>query len=289
MQRPSIIACGEVLWDLFPDRTCFGGAPANFACQAAMLGGDVRLLTAVGNDPRGKAARQLLRDYGVDTELVQNRPDFPTGTVAVTLDAHGSPTFTIHAPSAWDYLEWDPRLIERITPASIVYFGTLGQRGPASRAIIQRTLKMAQTVRALRILDINLRPPFFDAELIRQAVSYASVLKISDSELPIVSAVYDLPDDADVPRSLSRLRQQTQLDLIALTQGAEGAWLIDARQAVQQAGIPTEVCDTVGAGDAFTAALGIGLWRGMDLPLLAEHACRVAAATCAHPGAIPPC
>jgi fructokinase len=147
---------------------------------------------------------------------------------------------------------------------------------------------MAQTVGALRILDINLRPPFFDAELIRQAVSYASVLKISDSELPIVSAVYDLAADADVPGTLSRLRQRTKLDLIALTQGAEGAWLVDAQQSVQQAAIPTEVCDTVGAGDAFTAALALGLWHGMDLPQLADHACRLAAATCAHPGAIPP-
>ena len=99
---PSIVSLGEVLWDLFPEGARFGGAPANFACHAALLGCDVAMVSAVGDDPRGREAVGILRGYGIDTTMVERLEDAPTGTVGVSLDADGKPTFVIHEGSAWD-------------------------------------------------------------------------------------------------------------------------------------------------------------------------------------------
>ena len=92
MKSWRILAFGEVLWDLLPAGETFGGAPANLAGQAALLGLDVALLSAVGCDLRGAAAIASLQRSGVQTALIQTTPDFPTGTVGVSLDSAGKPS-----------------------------------------------------------------------------------------------------------------------------------------------------------------------------------------------------
>ena len=126
MKRPTILSLGEVLWDLFPDGERFGGAPANFACHAAIQGADVTMLSAVGDDQNGHDAIGILSAYGVDVSLMQIIPDAPTGTVGVALDNNGKPTFVIHQGSAWDQLVWNDAMASRITTADAVSFGTLG-------------------------------------------------------------------------------------------------------------------------------------------------------------------
>ena len=133
MNRPAILSFGEVLWDIFPEGPRFGGAPANFACHAAALGGDVGMVSAVGQDSRGDEAVAILESYGIRTDLIQRTADAPTGTVGVELDETGKPDFTIHEGSAWDQLGWNSDLEARVRTADAVYFGTLGQRGELSR------------------------------------------------------------------------------------------------------------------------------------------------------------
>ena len=107
MKRPTILSLGEVLWDLFPEGERFGGAPANFACHAAIQGADVTMLSAVGDDKNGHDAIGILSAYGIDVSLIQIIPDAPTGMVGVALDNNGKPTFVIHQGSAWDNLTWN--------------------------------------------------------------------------------------------------------------------------------------------------------------------------------------
>ncbi len=115
MSKPVILACGEVLWDLFPDGEYFGGAPANFACHASILNGSVSLLSAVGDDRYGDAAIEILNRYNINTSSVQRSVAWPTGTVGVTLDRLGKPSFQIHSPAAWDHIEWTSELEQNIT------------------------------------------------------------------------------------------------------------------------------------------------------------------------------
>lgn len=286
MEKPTIISLGEVLWDLFPEGAVFGGAPANFACHAAILGADVSMVSAVGDDPQGEEARDILKRYGVDVSLMQINADLPTGTVGVTLDENGKPTFTIHEPSAWDQIEWTPELESRIAMSDAVYFGSLGQRNESARSTIYRGAELAREAGALRIVDINLRSPFFDDELIQNSIGFASILKLSDDELPTVLSALGISSH-NVEEDLSRLREKKNLDLVVMTCGAEGATLVTAGGIIRQPGIPTTVQDTVGAGDSFTAAFLLGYLRKLPHEENLQNACEIAAKVCSHTGAVP--
>ena len=282
-----IVSCGEVLWDLFPEGARFGGAPANFACHAALLGGEVTMLSAVGEDARGASAVGILESFGIDTSLIQHIADARTGSVGVSVGPAGKPSFEIHAPSAWDRIEWSDALEARIQESDAIYFGTLGQRGAVSRATIQRALSEAKACGILRVLDINLRKPFFDAALIRESIALASVLKISDEELPEVANACGISMDEEPAVMLRELIEKYQLDLVAMTRGADGALLVSPQEIIAQPGIPTTVRDTVGAGDSFTAALVLGLLRGHNHQAILRNACEVASAVCSQSGAVP--
>ena len=287
MHHPSILSCGEMLWDHFPAGPRFGGAPANFACHARLHGGRVTLLSAVGDDPRGHEATEILCRFGLDTSLIQTIATAPTGAVGVSVDAAGKPSFEIHPNSAWDQIAWTPALAACLADVDALYFGTLGQRGAISRATIRRALAVATSRGLMRVLDVNLRRPFFDAALIRESVAAASVLKISDDELAEVLIACDIARGPDATASLRALLVRYHLDLIALTRGAAGALLVTADEVIDQPGIPTVVRDTVGAGDSFTAALVVGRLRGDPLPTIARVACETAAAVCTYAGALP--
>ena len=287
MSKPRILSCGEVLWDLFPEGPRFGGAPANFACHAAILGGDVAILSAVGNDARGHEAVAILQGFGIDASLVQRIEDSPTGSVGVNVDGAGKPSFAIHAGSAWDHIAWTSALESRIAEMDAIYFGTLGQRGEASRATIRQALKLARARGILRVLDVNLRKPFCDAALIRDSIAHASVLKLSDDELGEVAATCGVALDAKPEATLRALLTRFGLDLVVMTRGAKGALLVSANDAINQPGIPTQVVDTVGAGDSFTAAFVLGLLRGEAREVILRKACETATAVCSQSGAVP--
>ncbi len=287
MTSHAILSFGEVLWDLFPDGPRFGGAPANFACHAARLGATVSILSAVGADARGGEACAILHKFGVDTSLVQRRTDAPTGAVSVTLDQAGKPSFRIEPGAAWDKIDPPPDAASAAGRVDAVYFGTLGQRGPVSRATLREILRRAQTRGLLRVLDVNLRSPFHDPALIVESIGLASVLKLSSDELAEVARASGLALSATPETTLRSLLTRHRLALVAMTCGAEGAVLVSPSETIHQPGIPTLVRDTVGAGDAFTAAMTVGLLRGEPLDRIARHACELASATCAHAGALP--
>ncbi|MEZ6139630.1 MAG: carbohydrate kinase [Zavarzinella sp.] len=287
MKIPAIISIGEVLWDLFPDGDHFGGAPANFACHTAIRGADVTLISAVGSDQYGRAALEKLKEYQIDVSCVQIVEDAPTGTVRVTLDLQGQPTFTIHEDCAWDRLTWNDDFDMRIRAADAIYFGTLGQRSARSRATIRQAISTARDAEILRVLDVNLRSPFDEADLIRESIELASILKLSDDELaPVCSACgIILTEERE---ALHRLLNVGSLEMVVMTCGADGAMLVTPDQVIVQNGIPTTVVDTVGAGDSFTAAFVVGLLQRKPLAEILQHACEVAAETCSHSGGVPP-
>lgn len=288
MTTPRILSCGEVLWDLFPAGPRFGGAPANFACHAAILGGEVSILSAVGQDPRGKAAIDILQSFGVNTFWVQTLAGTETGCVSVRLDAAGKPSFQIQEGVAWDQIQWKSDLPGHLSQLDAIYFGTLGQRGPASRATLRRALSHAQECGIPRVLDVNLRPPFYDPTLIRESVTLASILKLSDDELLEVSTACGIVTTQTAEDTLRTLRERFDLQCVVMTRGAQGALMVSDKGTAEQPGIPTQVVDTVGAGDSFTAAFVLGWLHGDPPQEILRKACENATLTCAHSGAVPP-
>jgi fructokinase len=232
----------------------------------------------------GEDALVELARHGVEAGLVERRPDRPTGRVLVTLDGAGQPSYEISAGSAWDDMTWRDDLLALAVRCDAACFGTLGQRSAASREVIRRFLRSTRPG-ALRVFDVNLRQEFHDAALVRESLSLANVLKLNEEELPVV-ATYCGTRSAGLD-ALREIARRYELRLVALTRGECGSVLIAGRDEHECLPPQTAVVDTVGAGDAFTAALVLGLLRGLPLEAIHRHAGAVAAFVCSVKGATP--
>jgi len=280
-----IIGIGEVLWDLLPSGPQLGGAPANFAYHARALGAEVCVITRVGQDDFGRAILQRFEEQEIGDGTVQVDDQVPTGTVTVTLSANGIPTYVIHENVAWDRLVVTSAALKAIRLADAVCFGSLAQRGEVSRAAIQR-LVAAAPAESLRVFDINLRQKYYSLEVIEESLRLANVLKLNDDELPILARLFGL--QGTTQNQVESLAKKFSLQLVALTRGPAGSLLFQCGQWSDCPSVPIKIVDTVGAGDAFTAALVTGLLRKMHLDEINSLADEVARHVCSCPGATPP-
>lgn len=281
MGGPLTIGIGEILWDVFPEGAKFGGAPANFASHASALGADSAMFSAVGADHLGEQALAELEKRSVNCAAVARSPR-PTGTVNVRVDAGGVPSYEFAADTAWDRLEFTPTAADLAAKADIVAFGTLGQRSPDSRRAIGEFIE-ATSPDAWRVFDVNLRQDFHSPEIIVESIRRANVLKLNDEELPAVMAAIGRSAE-DPPATLLGA---FNLRAVALTRGDAGAELHLADECHRAPALEVDVADTVGAGDAFTAALVVGLFHELPPAYVLNAAVRIAAFVCSRPGATP--
>jgi fructokinase len=281
-----LVGVGEVLWDMLPTGRQMGGAPANFICHARALGSKATLVSRVGSDSLGKEILSRLEGLGVTTDAVGVDPHLPTGTVSVEVSADGQPKFTIRSDVAWDAIEASDPALRAAQRCDAICFGTLALRSEPSRQAILRIVDQAPRS-ALRVLDINMRPPFVEKEIIAQALAHADVLKLNDDELSVLAQMFVLTEQSVTGR-LAELSARFSLRLIALTRGAAGSvlWPAEGRPS-DHPGFKVNVVDAVGAGDSFTAAMILGYFRGWDLDQINDRANKVAAFVCSQPGATP--
>ena len=284
VEKFHITGIGEILWDMFPDGAQFGGAPANFVCHAQALGATSHMVSCVGSDELGWRALGYLKEHGVDISAVAQSEERPTGTVEIELDAEGVAQYEFAANVAWDALTWSEALTHVAEKADVVCYGTLGQRSEISKGTIRRFLKRT-TDDCLCVFDVNLRQHFYTEALIRDSLEYANILKLNDEELPVLSSSCGL--SGSEAAIVQQVRERYNLRLVALTRGPKGAILFTEDSLSECDGFTVEVKDTVGAGDAFTAAMTLGLLLGHELDRINEHACRVAAYVCSQDGAAP--
>jgi fructokinase len=280
-----LVGIGELLWDLLPAGSHLGGAPANFACIAASLGATGAVASRVGDDQLGREALAGLSRHGVDCSLVQIDAGHPTGSARATLASDGSAEYGIAEDVAWDYLQWTPELRKLAGQADAICFGTLGQRSPASRETIRRALACSRP-ECLRVLDVNLRAPFDSLEILEDSLRRADVLKMNSEELPLVLRAGKLPAalETDAARTLQR---HYGLQAVCITRGARGSVIAFEDKTVVHPGVAVEVVDTVGAGDAFTAALAVQLIAGSAPERASEAANQVGAWVASQAGAMP--
>jgi fructokinase len=281
---PLVVGIGELLWDLLPDGRQMGGAPANFAFHAQALGASSAIVSAVGDDRSGREILEELGRRGLERSGIAVVSGAPTGTVTVALDAGGIPHYTIHEGVAWDVLPWTTGLGDLAARADAVCFGSLAQRSPVSRTTIGAFLD-ATGPDCLRVLDLNLRQAYFSRETVHGLLGRATVLKLNDDELATVAGMLSFPGPES--RVLAALLEAYPLSLIALTKGPSGSRLFGRGVDIIDPGHPVETADTVGAGDAFTAALVAGMLRRKGWEEIGERANRVAAFVCSRKGAWP--
>jgi fructokinase len=286
MDQPITVAgIGEILWDVLEDNEKLGGAPINFAYHINALGGRGIPISAVGEDERGRRALAELAQRGLATATIRQTPFFGTGYVQVTMDKNGVPAYDFASDKAWDHLMLDEDLLAMTGSLQGVCFGTLAQRSEQSRKAILSFID-ALPPTALRICDLNLRRPYYSREIIEACLARANILKLSEEELQIIAAMFSLGGSDEAV--LRELIARHLLDIAVLTRGPAGCLLLSHDECVALPGIPCSVVDTIGAGDAFTAATTLGRLLGKPLAAIAEHANRLAAYVCTCQGAMPP-
>jgi fructokinase len=285
MKRFTVVGLGELLWDLLPDGKQLGGAPANFAYMTSLLGDEGLVASRVGSDALGRSAARRLQRLGLKSSYLQVDSSHHTGTVKVQVDSAGQPTFEIAESVAWDFFQWTTEWHDLAEQADAVCFGCLAQRSPRSRATVRAFLG-AVGQRAVRIFDVNLRQAFYSAETLHESLRLTDILKLNQDELPAVVKLLGHPFQ-DEETSARWLRGTYKLKLVCVTRGAIGSLLVGEKETSKHPGCKIRVVDTVGSGDAFTAALVYHYLRRASLSTLNEAANRMGSWVAGQTGATP--
>ena len=282
----TILGIGELLWDILPAGPQLGGAPANYGVMAGRLGNNAYVLSRIGQDALGDEALRVLWPFPVNSAHVQVDPEQPTGRVTVQLN-DGQPSYTIHQPVAWDFFELAEDWLSLAATADAVCFGSLAQRNERSRQTIHALVK-ATRLECHRIFDVNLRAPFYNSGIVSESLGLASAMKMNDAEVPQVLNLLELPAATSLRGAAERLLGAfPRLSLVAITRGGEGSLLVGRSEWHEHPGVPVRVADTIGAGDAFTAALTHYLLRGAPLATLNEAGNRWGSFVASQSGAMP--
>jgi fructokinase len=281
MARRTVVCVGETLWDLLPAGEFIGGAPFNVAAHASRLGARAQLVSRVGNDARGEAARRMAGRHGIDLGLLQTDAALPTGWARVRLDDGGVAHYEISGPAAWDAIEATPDAVDAATKADALVYGTLAQRDGRARQAVRRLIDAAR----YRVYDPNLREPHVDRDVALTSLQQADLVKFNDDECRRFAGWIGCTAD---PEPLhAALRQRFGVRALCITLGAKGALLFLGGRRYDQPAVPTEIVDTIGAGDAFLAMLFTELLHRSEPATALLRAARLAAYVASRPGAVP--
>ncbi|HIW44588.1 MAG TPA: carbohydrate kinase [Candidatus Prevotella stercoripullorum] len=285
MNTDIIVGLGEALWDVLPEGKKLGGAPANFAYHVKQFGFNSMAVSAVGNDKLGEETLAALNEKGLDYIMAQ--VPYPTGTVQVTLDEDGIPTYDIRENVAWDNIPFTPEIEDLARNCRAVCFGSLAQRNVVSRETIYKFLDTMPTGDGrLRIFDINLRQNFYTKEIIAESLYRCNILKINDEELVAIGRMFGYPG-LDMRDKCWLLLGKCNLDMLVLTCGTNGSYVFTPGNVSFQETPLVEVADTVGAGDSFTGAFCSAILKGMSVADAHKLAVKVSAYVCTQSGAMP--
>jgi fructokinase len=276
---------GEILWDVFPEESILGGAPFNVAVHLQRFGVQAHFISRIGTDSLGEKALEQMAALGLSGEWIQRDATLPTGQVKVVLKG-AQPRFEIGAAHAYDAIEVPSNL--DVAGMELFYFGTLARRAAGSR----------KTARALagtfdgapRFADLNLREPWVDPAVLDETFRHADIIKLNQSEAVQAASMLGRSTSRDAETAASDLMAHYRMHQLIVTQGENGAFCIDAHGQVHTAApVAVDVLrDTVGAGDAFSAAWILGILLRWDLPTLLTRANAFGAAVCTIRGALPP-
>ena len=283
--KKKVVGLGEVLWDHLPERTCLGGAPANFAYITTLMGDQGIVASRVGEDSPGLEALRRMEELGLNIDHVQTDGQRPTGTVRVHVDGNGLPRFEIAHPVAWDSLEWTEDWQHLADEADAVCFGSLAQRSDESRSTIRDFLN-ATSPGAVKVFDVNLRQSYYSPQVLTESMKLADIVKLNDEELPKIMSLHKAPHKDELSSAHWLIRTH-DLKLVCITRGGRGSLLVRSQESSQHPGFRVRVADTVGSGDAFTAGPVHEYLQGASLDLMNEVANLVGAWVASEVGAMP--
>jgi len=280
----SPIIFGEVLFDVFPENyERLGGAPFNVAWHLQGFGMHPLLISRIGKDNLAERILSAMDSWQMDTSGIQQDKERPTGRVAVETRGN-EPVFHIKAKQAYDYIHLNQAsaAVSTFHPF-IMYSGTLALRSLVSyrtwKSLIRRDVPL--------FVDLNLRAPWIKPDRVENSLQRAAWAKLNEYELSVISGSNDR-EMPDIYANALDVARHYNLAYLVVTLGAAGA-IIVTRSGRLLAGKGLEVADmadSVGAGDAFSAVLILGMWCQWPLLLTLQRALQFSAAICALKGAV---
>jgi fructokinase len=281
MQK-TVVSIGEILWDVFPEGKKAGGSSMNVALNLHKQGINSEFVSAIGDDENGKELIEFLASNDFPNHFIQVSV-LPTSTVQVKLDEQQEATYTIVEPVAWDEIELTDQLIHAVKNADALVYCSLTCRNETSRSTILNLLKHAK----LKVFDINLREPFYTITTLKQLLAAADILKVNEHELVYLKNELNLTGNTDEPL-LKQLSLLFNIQIICLTVGEKGAYVLHENFLHHHKGYAVKVADTVGAGDSFLATFVASYLNGYPMDTILDRACKVGSFVASQVGANPP-
>lgn len=278
-----VTSIGEILFDVYPDHKCLGGASFNFIYHVKKLTGSGDFISRVGADLNGIDILEFLKANDFSTKYIQIDPVRPTGIVNVTLNENKIPKFKLSGNCAWDYIELTDNIKDLVAnQTDILYFGTLPQRNPITR----RTTESLFQADIKFFCDLNIRHDFYDKEMLKTAMTTADLVKVNEDELSLIARLF-YGNSFSMDKILEKIITDFGIEMIAVTLGENGALIKDRKGITHSRQEVNNLVDTVGAGDAYSAMFCIGYMNGWDIKKINDAATRFAAGICSVNGAIP--
>lgn len=246
-KKYDVVCFGEILWDILEDKELPGGAPVNVAYHLTRLDKKAPVISRVGNDERGRLLREVFEKRGIDTSLLQTDPKYPTGTVMATRNKAGDMQYDIVENVAWDYIDPNPENAAVISNAEFLVYGSLAAREKTSRNTLFDLLELP----VKKVMDINLRPPFYTKDIVEHELRKAQVVKMNEEELETVMGWYR--SYRQLEDKMKFLQDNYKINTLIVTRGSNGAMINDSGQFFAHPGYRVEVADTIGSGDSFLA------------------------------------
>ncbi|MGM8361647.1 carbohydrate kinase family protein [Flavobacterium sp. ARAG 55.4] len=281
-KKLNAVCFGEVLWDVFPTHKKIGGAPLNVALRLNSFGIQTTMISRVGVDENGSDIKEFIQDHQSDTQFIQEGADYKTGVVNVMINEKGNASYDIMYPSAWDKIQLTDEMMELVSKADAFVFGSLICRDEVSRKTLYALLDVAK----YKILDANLRAPYYTTEVLIELMSKADFIKLNDDELREISRELDSPYNS-FEQNIKFIAEKTKARHICVTKGEFGAVLYYDVKFYYNSGYFIKVVDTVGAGDSFLASLTMKLLKGKSPQKALNYACAVGALVAGQEGANP--
>ncbi|MES2796529.1 MAG: carbohydrate kinase [Bacteroidota bacterium] len=277
----NIICFGEMLWDMLPTGKMPGGAPMNVAIHLKNFGNNATIISRVGTDDLGTELIDFVKENGLETQFIQHGQTHLTGVVKVNMDDKNNVSYKIVQPVAWDYILCENEAIEAVKNSDCFVFGSLSARSEQTFDTLKKFLSIAP----FKVLDINLRPPYYNKETIEFLLQNTDLLKLNHLELEEVATwFFEL---GSIEENLKQLSELFKIDTICVTLGADGAMLLHENNFYKSAGFEVEVVDTIGSGDSFLASFLSNFLKKIDVGKAIIEACAMGALVATKHGASP--
>jgi len=246
------------------------------------LGLEVAMISRVGDDDLGVEIKSYVSEKKCSVAWIQNDVNFPTGRVLADVSNQSAVKYEILKPVAWDFIEATSEALKIASQAAVFVYGSLACRSDVSKNSLMTLL---ESTRAIKVCDVNFRPPHFTKQLIDDLLKSADVVKMNQDELEIIKSWH--PVNGTQQQIAEELKRRYGIKLLIVTLGADGALLVGDEGTYQSKIYRVQVKDTIGSGDSFLAGIIKNLLLKTPPQEMLDYACALGALVAQHDGANP--